>query len=467
MATQLRPAPPATDSPNTTPAPESGHPPAHPLRFALLGAAIGIGNRGVSALGASTIRLVSECHPGAQVSLLIGDRNAGTRRITLFGVPTEIPVVNYRWSPKAPLHLQVWWILLLSIVHRLIPLRAVRSAVVRGNPWIRAVTEADVVADIRGGDSFSDIYGVKRFVLGSLPALAVIILRGSIDFLPQTYGPFQHARSRALARYILRRARRIFARDAEGPVAVRALVGDHPPVTVCADVAFCLEPIRPATPDIQPPLPSTRPATLIGINVNGLMFNGGYTRANMFGLKLDYPDFLRRLTAALLKDPATHLLFVPHTFAPPESVESDPEASRRVIREIPESLRSRVHLVSHDYDQHGIKGVIGLCDFFIGSRMHACIAALSQGIPCVGMAYSKKFLGVFESVGMREGILDGREVDAAGAVEGVLTRLKARAASQETLRSRVPAAQDHLRETFREMLATGARRLRERVSRSN
>src|SRR6188768_3537792 len=101
----------STPSP-TGPASPTKSPP--PLHFGLLGAAIGIGNRGVSALGASTIRLVSEIHPNTQVSLLIGDRNAGVRRITLFGKPIDIPVVNYRWSPKAPLHLQMWWIFLLS-----------------------------------------------------------------------------------------------------------------------------------------------------------------------------------------------------------------------------------------------------------------------------------------------------------------------------------------------------------------
>ncbi|MGE3311120.1 MAG: hypothetical protein AB7O66_14220, partial [Limisphaerales bacterium] len=86
-----------------------------------------------------------------------------------------------------------------------------------------------------------------------------------------------------------------------------------------------------------------------------------------------------------------------------------------------------------------------------------------------GVAYSKKFLGVFESVGMKDGILDGRDVDSASAVEGVLARFTARAASRETLRGRVPAAQNHLRETFREMLASGAHRLRKptTVNRSN
>jgi polysaccharide pyruvyl transferase WcaK-like protein len=38
--------------------------------------------------------------------------------------------------------------------------------------------------------------------------------------------------------------------------------------------------------------------------------------------------------------------------------------------------------------------------------MHACIAALSQSIPAVGIAYSRKFQGVFESVGLENCVAD-------------------------------------------------------------
>ena len=38
--------------------------------------------------------------------------------------------------------------------------------------------------------------------------------------------------------------------------------------------------------------------------------------------------------------------------------------------------------------------------------MHSCIAALSQSIPTVGIAYSKKFQGVFESIGVEDCVAD-------------------------------------------------------------
>ncbi len=40
----------------------------------------------------------------------------------------------------------------------------------------------------------------------------------------------------------------------------------------------------------------------VGININRLMYNGGYVRNNMFGLKLDYPSFLKELVDRLLAE---------------------------------------------------------------------------------------------------------------------------------------------------------------------
>jgi len=41
------------------------------------------------------------------------------------------------------------------------------------------------------------------------------------------------------------------------------------------------------------------------------------------------------------------------------------------------------------------------CRFFIGSRMHACIFALSSCVPCIGIAYQPKFFGLFEQYEIR------------------------------------------------------------------
>jgi polysaccharide pyruvyl transferase WcaK-like protein len=45
------------------------------------------------------------------------------------------------------------------------------------------------------------------------------------------------------------------------------------------------------------------------------------------------------------------------------------------------------------------KTYIAGLDFFLGARMHATIAAFSSGVPVVPMAYSRKFIGVFGTLG--------------------------------------------------------------------
>ena len=108
-----------------------------------------------------------------------------------------------------------------------------------------------------------------------------------------------------------------------------------------------------------------------------------------------------------------------------------------------------------------MKGVIGQCDFFIGSRMHACIAALSQGVPCVGVAYSMKFAGVFESVGAGGWVVDGREVGNDEAVARILELYGQRDALRGPLGQAAEDARAQLQVVFRRLLRPAASGLRE------
>ena len=321
--------------------------------------------------------------------------------------------------------------------------------IANSTPWIQAVAEAEVVGDVRGGDSFSDIYGMGRFLLGFLMAWSVILVRGEMVQFPQTYGPFKSPLARWLARFLLRRSSVVIARDEKSQQVAQEVLGKGYEVLLSPDVAFSLAVSRPAAIALDPAPSSTATGSVIGLNVNGLMYHGGYTRDNMFGLQLDYPAFLTDLVTSLLGEHEGEVWLVPHTFAPTGDVESDQDASRLLRESLPPALQARVRIVAAEYDQHEIKGVIGGCDFFIGSRMHACIAALSQGVPCVGVAYSMKFEGVFASVGMGEWVVDGRSVKNAQAVARILELYRRRNDVREGLGRRADEARASLRTVFR------------------
>ena len=222
---------------------------------------------------------------------------------------------------------------------------------------------------------------------------------------------------------------------------------------ISPDVAFMLDAIKPDNVDIQPPIDPNLEVPLIGLNVNGLLYSGGYTKRNMFGLKFDYKVFIKELLSELLKNTEAHILFVPHTFMPEGDVNSDPEASVKVIQSLSKEYQKRVHLVRRKYDQSRIKGIIGSCDFFIGSRMHACIAALSQGIPTIGVAYSKKFLGVFASVGAGDMVIDARKMNLDETVDEIIKIYNMRNQLSADTQNKMVNVQKRVMDTFKELLA--------------
>ena len=417
-----------------------------------MGAALDTGNMGVSALASSLVRLVLDARPGAEISFFIANRTAEPQVLETEDRRVSLNIINYRKSPKARPGEHLLTILLLGLLYRVCP--SARARILKASSRLRALSEADFVGDIRGGDSFSEIYGFQRFFFGSFPSLMAILLGKRLVLLPQKYGPYKTSAGRAIARFILRRADRIMARDRASIALIHELLGPtagSKKILFVPDIAFVMDRIEEPGARIEPVLPpETHP--LVGININGLVWNGGYTRNNMFGLAMDYREFAHSLTSRLLDDPAVHILLTPHTFALPDHVESDNAACASLQSALREKYPGRVHLLTSEHDCFRMKGIIGRCDFFVGSRMHACIAALSQGIPTAGVAYSDKFRGVFDSVDMAHLVIDARTTSAAVAVDAIVQSFSNRAREALELKTRVAAIQQQVYDAFREMI---------------
>ncbi len=244
---------------------------------------------------------------------------------------------------------------------------------------------ADIVLDIGAGDSFADIYGTKRlkrvFWLKYLTHLAGTPL----VLAPQTYGPFTNPVSRALARRSISLSALVCARD-KASVAHLRDIGVTRNVVVASDVALRLRKEGALSAAERP---------RVGLNVSGLMMSGGYNSANQFGLSVDYPALMERLIGRLLvhpEQPEIHL--IPHVICPDMPVEDD-VAAMQMLQEIFPS----VNLAPAFATPSEAKGYISDMSFMVGSRMHACIAALSSGVAVVPLAYSRKFSGLFGALG--------------------------------------------------------------------
>lgn len=422
-------------------------------QIGIVGIAASSGNRGVLALGSSLVELCSIAGGNTRIVIFAGSKSSGNLQMRVNGYNQQVPIINYRLSFKSGLSKQLFWIFLISIIYRIIPIKVIRNAISSRVSWISEMEKCQIVGDVRGGDSFSDIYGMKRFIIGFIISYSVILVKGSIVQFPQTYGPFKSRIARSMARFLLRRSSMIIARDEKSRKAAIEVLGGPVEVKLSPDVAFSLEAVLPDKIDLDPPQEENFPTEIIGINVNGLVYNGGYNRQNMFGLKIDYAKFLQSIISDLLKEsPNAEVWLVPHTYAPVGDVESDNEACQKVWDSLLDELKSHVRVVTGEYDQHEIKGVIGQSGFFLGSRMHSCIAALSQGIPCVGLAYSMKFQGVFSSVGVGDWVVDARKVNNNQAIKTVLDLYRLREVIRSDLQQASEGARLELREVFRNLI---------------
>ena len=243
--------------------------------------------------------------------------------------------------------------------------------------------KADYLINIGQGDSFADIYGTDRFDMINRAYEKARYYHIPYCILPQTIGPFNNSDVEEKARISIKGARLVMARDKQSCEFTKQLVPSCD-VKEYIDVAFFL-----------PYSIIKQPANKlhVGLNVSALLWNGGYTRDNQFGLKCDYKELIKSIIDYFLSIPNVVIHLVPHVVEPDPGIENDYEVSYNIWRELGDD---RVVLAPFALTPVDIKSYIAGLDFFMGARMHATIAAFSSGVPVVPMAYSRKFNGLYE-----------------------------------------------------------------------
>ena len=384
-----------------------------PMRICVQGAAFDTDNMGVGALAAGTVRCILHAYPQAEVFFLNYGKVSTVYTIKFRGQQIAIPLVNMRFSWRVWLRNNIAFLLFLTVLMILLPFPALRRRWIAGNDCLRHLDECDLVVAISGGDSLSDIYGLERLLYVSLPQILALWSGKRLILLPQTLGPFKSRLARAIAKYIMRRAELVCSRDHAGVKLVAQMLGSNArdvKVRFCYDVGFAVDPMPPQQVDVVGLGSSPKPASaLVGFNVSGLLFMGGYTRRNMFGLQVEYTKLIYDLIYFLVEQKKANVLLVSHAFG--QHAESDSIACAQLYEALKDKYPGKVGWVRGSYNQSEIKHVIGTCDFFIGARMHACIAAASQNVPVIPMAYSDKFVGVMQTIGIAANVVDLRTMN--------------------------------------------------------
>jgi polysaccharide pyruvyl transferase WcaK-like protein len=233
---------------------------------------------------------------------------------------------------------------------------------------------------------------------------------------------------------------------------VEALLGsslDQDRYKFCYDVGFVLDSIEPSHQEVVGlAVDKQLRSPLVGLNISGLLFMGGYTRNNAFGLRDDYRVLVTSLIDLLISKKGANVLIVPHVFGMQTDSESDSVVCEQVFATLEKKYEGRLGLVRGTYNQSEIKYLIGQCDFFVGSRMHACIAAISQLVPAVCIAYSDKFAGVMATVGVEGLVADARKMDQEAILGIVEKAYDERALLRRQLERKMPKVRETVLSLF-------------------
>jgi colanic acid/amylovoran biosynthesis protein len=331
------------------------------MKVGFLGIQCDNANMGVAALAYAGIKITRDAIPG-------------DAEFVLFSVNSE-PELN---RMQRSLGMEGTQLRALPLRHK-DPPSLVRSA--------REMGTCDVIIDFTGGDSFSDIYGLKRLIKKLLDKQMALFSQTSLVLAPQTYGPLKQRITAPWYTHVINRAALVFTRDEMSAHFLGDLTSRE--VHLATDVAVTLQ----WDHDLYhlPPIGRER----IAVNVSGLLWNGGYTGRNQFNLVSDYREYCTRVVRSLI-GVGYEVHLVPHVLA--REWESVREDDVRACQEL-QASHPECHMAPPFESPVEAKSYIAKMDAFIGSRMHATIAAFTAAVPTVPVAYSRKFAGFFGSLG--------------------------------------------------------------------
>ncbi|WP_442902845.1 polysaccharide pyruvyl transferase family protein [Gordonia sp. 852002-50395_SCH5434458] len=244
----------------------------------------------------------------------------------------------------------------------------------RSGPIRSVLRCADIVVDTGAGDSFSDIYGLKRLFVMVYVQLRCIFLGKPLVLFPQTIGPF-HTRIGALAAgAVLERAACVIAREPHSAdVAVQNRAQE---VLTSTDLVFAL-PVH-----AQP----THRRDVV-VNVSGLLwFDNGHVSSSYY--REQTIDLVRQLN-----DRGRRVTLLAHVVGSP----SGNDDATAIAQMLESGVKVEEVVIPTSLDQ--VRETLGSAAWVVGARMHACLNAVSQGVPAISWGYSDKFLPLMDHLG--------------------------------------------------------------------
>jgi polysaccharide pyruvyl transferase WcaK-like protein len=310
----------------------------------------------------------------------------------------------------APLSLILYLIPVSFIVFLLnkIKIKLPKSFFGRG---IKELIESDIVIDV-SGTTFTDEKLVK--VLFNVACLLPgILLQKRVIKYSQTMGPFKHPFNRGVAKLILPKLELIVARGRYSENNLKELGLKN--CTYCADAAFSMDMSdKNIATFMESEFKNIINATdkkIVGISPNSIVEKyckqNGINHADIFGKFINY-----------LIDKEFFVILIPHSYRPYTKMRHNNDAL--TIKEICNYIEDKnsFYAVKKDYDCKQLRGLIGMTDYYVASRFHSMISALSTGVPVLVFGWGKqKYLEVMKEFELEDYTFDYQDLNVDKMIE--------------------------------------------------
>lgn len=369
-------------------------------------------NNGCWAMAASAMSSIRQASPVPVKFIVLNRKNAvDTQRLAF----ENVEFVPRPWSLVTTPRVRLLWIFLCVM------LLVLQGCLYRVFPhklffreYWRVMRQADFVLDL-SGDSISSDYNWVANLTVLLPLLVTRLIGKPYYLCAQSIGPFGKGWVDRLIIDTLKSASLVTVREGltAGMLPGYGIVGN---VCRTQDLAFLL---IPSNDDERRNFIKQEDIDLsnnwVGVSVSSIIASYSFRDIPPAARESAYLDVLAAFCDALYEQYGFCSLFIPHVAIP--GISDD----RFVTEQVKGRMRHQetCRIVGGDYTGAQLKAIIGLCRFFVGSRMHATIAALSQGIPTITLVYNHKTLGINgDLLGQHDYLIDIRRVGSAdfGAV---------------------------------------------------
>lgn len=315
----------------------------------------------------------------------------------------------------------------------------------------KKINSYDIVMNT-GGDAITGDYGIGGLICVLSNLYIPYFLNKEIVFFGETLGPFKNRLGRLLSMWIIRRSKAIYAREGRTLEILKKLGLPKKIETyqIC-DPAFLLTPKDQKTAEqlLKKESIPLKKNGFIGISFSYIIHR--YLSDNIPDSKKK-EHFLNNATEFvdwLVESEGKNVLLIAHVTCKDDN---DQITHREILERA--KHKDKIFMTKKEYGAREVKAIIGLSEIFIGCRMHSLIAATSQYVPTLPIAYSHKTKGIIgDFLGLQDYIMDTKNDLTFKQYKKLYLKVKQdKKIIREKLKKKVPIAQKLVLDGARKLL---------------